>query len=114
MRLLKNYLNLEMTKGDTFSFGVKIYELGQPLEVAEFICKSNFLDLTPKFTKSLNQGITIADSDAQGNYTYRVRIAPDDTGALEIGKYYYAMNIEVNSDVFTILKGVLTLDYNVN
>lgn len=113
MRLLKNDLNLEMTKGDTLSFGVKIYELGQPLEVADFTCKTNFFDSSPIFQKSLGNGVTLADTDAQGNYTYRVRIAPGDTGDLAIGKYYYDFQIKLNSDVFTILKGVLTLDYDV-
>jgi len=113
MRLLKNYLNLEITKGDTLSFGVKIYGIGQALDLAYFTCKTNYDDDTPKFQKSLNNGITLVDSDAQGNYTYMVRVAPEDTENLELGKYYYDLQIEINGDVFTILKGVFTIDYDV-
>lgn len=31
MKMHKNNLNLEITRGDTFSFGVEIYKLGKKL-----------------------------------------------------------------------------------
>lgn len=113
MRLLKNDLNLEMTKGDTLSFGVKIYDLGQNLDSAYFTCRANYYDGAVIFQKSLGSGITLADIDINGSYIYRVRVAPEDTENMSIGKYYYDMQITANGDVFTILKGVLTIDYEV-
>ena len=113
MRMLKNDLNLEMTKGDTLSFGVKIYDLGQELDTAFFTVRANFYNGAVLFQKSLNNGITLADIDVNGSYTYRVRVAPEDTEPLAVGKYYYDMQISLNGDIFTILKGVLTLDYEV-
>jgi len=113
MRMLKNNLNLEMTKGDTLSFGVEIYNLGQNLDAAYFTCKTNYDDEMTVFQKSLGDGITLDNSDESGNYFYKVRIAPEDTENVEVGKYYYDLQIEANSDVFTILKGVLTIDYDV-
>ena len=113
MRMLKNHMNLEMTRGDTLSFGVEIYNLGQNLDSAFFTCKRNHDDEVELFQKTLNDGITL-DSVENGDYFYRVRIAPEDTELIEPGKYYYDLQISVNGDVFTILKGVLTLDFDVS
>lgn len=112
MRMAKNYLNLEMTKGDTLSFGVQIYDLGQNLETAYFTVKTNYDDEQYLLQKSLNNGITL-DHVAGDDYYYVVRLAPADTEALELGKYYYDLQIALNEDVFTILKGVFTLDFEV-
>ena len=112
MRMLKNDLNLEVTRGDTFSFGVEIDSLGQELESAYFTCKNNYDDENYLFQKNLNNGITL-DKVEGGNYFYKVRVAPQDTISLEAGTYYYDFQIEVNDDIFTILKGVLTLSFDV-
>lgn len=113
MRMFKNDLNLEMTKGDTLSFGLEIYNLGQPLNTAYFTCRANYDDGGNIFQKSLNHGITLSSTDEFGNYIYVVRLAPEDTENISVGKYYYDMQIELNGDVFTILKGILTIDYDV-
>ena len=113
MRMNKNQLNLETTKGDTLSFGVEIYNLGQPLEAAFFTCRANYDDGGNIFQKSINNGITLSSTDEFGNYIYVVRVAPEDTENVAPSKYYYDMQIELNGDVFTILKGILTIDYDV-
>lgn len=112
MRMFKNDLNLEMTKGDTFSFGVEIDDLGQALESAYFTVKSNYDDETPLFQKSLSDGIEL-DHVVGNNYFYKVRIAPNDTKNLEPKKYYYDFEINVNNDTFTILKGILDIEFDV-
>lgn len=38
-----------------------------------------------------------------------VRIAPEDTQNLSPGQYYYDLEVGANGDVFTILRGILTL-----
>lgn len=113
MKMLKNDLNLEFTRGDTFSFGVRLYELGQELDGAKFTCKQNFDDESPLFQKTLNNGVTLEKIDLD-DYIYKVRVAPGDTQSLNPGKYYYDFQIEVNGDIFTILKGVLTLEFDVS
>ena len=113
MRMLKNNLNLEMTKGDTLSFGVEIYGLGQNLDTAYFTCKKNYDSNVNIFQKSLNNGITLDRHDESGNYFYKVRLAPEDTTNLEVGKYYYDFQISCNGDIFTIMKGIFTFDYDV-
>lgn len=112
MRMLHNNLNLEITKGDTLSFGIKLYKINQPLDVARFTCKTNFEDTENIFQKSIDNGITLDHVEGE-DYYYKVRIAPEDTEDLELGKYYYDLQIEINGDVFTIMKGIFTLDYDV-
>lgn len=104
-----NDINLKMTKGDTFSFGFEIEGLGsQTLQSAYLTVKNNYDDATALFQKSLNNGIT-----TENNEVYKVRIAPADTSSLDVGNYYYDVQISINGDVFTIMKGILALEFNV-
>ncbi len=112
MKMFKNNLNLEMTKGDTLSFGVQIVDLGQEIETAYFSVKNNFDDTTPIFQKTLGNGIELDHIDGD-DYYYKVRVSPLDTKDLEPKKYYYDLEINVNSDTFTILKGILDVTYDV-
>lgn len=111
MRMFKNNLNLETTKGDTLTFGVAIIDLGQEVDSAYFTVKNNYDD-DPLFQKSLNNGIDLDHIEGQ-DYYYRVRIAPSDTENLEPKKYYYDFEISVNGDRFTILKGILDIEFDV-
>lgn len=113
MKVLKNDLNLEMTRGDTLSFGMEIYAIGQALDTAYFTCKNNYDDETPLFQLSIGHGITLDSYDEDGNYFYKVRIDPVDTQDLLDKKYYYDIQIGVNQDIFTIAKGILTIEYDV-
>lgn len=112
MRMFKNNLNLEMTKGDTFSFGIEIVELGQALDSAYFTCKENYDDETPVFQKSLLNGIVL-DHIEGNNYYYDIRIAPEDTQNIEPKKYYYDLEINIDNDTFTIAKGILDVSFDI-
>lgn len=101
------YRNITMTRGDTLAFGVEIEGLNQDLETAYFTCRESY-EGEIVFQKSLNNGISKVD-DGQ----YRVRVAPSDTEDLEAGKYYYDLELGVNDDVFTILKGILEIENDV-
>ena len=58
------------------------------------------------FEKSLGHGITIVDYDEANDIRkYAVRIAPYDTKDLQPGTYFYDVQIAVNGDVFTIMRG---------
>ena len=102
--------NFEMVKGDTFSIGIEIEfdESPQQLDTAYFTCKS-IINNEMCFQKSLGDGISFVKSDGNKIY-YRVRVEPSDTKGLERGKYYYDLQINVNSDTYTILKGILTIE----
>lgn len=112
MRMFKNNLNLEMTKGDTLSFGVEVIDLGQEIEEAYFTVKNNYDDEDFVFQQSLGNGINL-DKVEGNNYYYTVRIAPENTENIEPKKYYYDLEIRINDDVFTILKGILDIEFDV-
>lgn len=99
---------LKMVRGDTFAFGIE-YEFDdeskQDLDTCYFSCKLNADDEEYIFQKSIGDGISKA-----GDNQYRVRVAPSDTSDIEIGKYYYDLQIGLNGDIHTILKGVLVVE----
>ena len=102
---------ITMVRGDTLSFGVELVDReGNPLDVetAFFTCKKNYTDEGNVFKKSIGSGITRMDA---GQYT--VRVAPEDTASIEAGKYFYDFQVGLNSDVFTIMKGVLNIEHDI-
>lgn len=100
--------NLKMVRGDTLAFGVEIEGLEEDLDTAYFSCKINYDDNSYVFQKTLGNGITKVETGK-----YRVRVAPADTSSLEAGQYYYDLQIGVNGDIYTILRGVLKIEYDV-
>lgn len=104
---------IRMVRGDTLSFGIQIMdESGEPfsqdLDYVYFTCNSNDAINKYLFMKSLNDGIT---KDSQGKYI--VRVAPDDTKYAKAGKYFYELEIGLNGDVYTVMRGVLELQQDV-
>lgn len=106
MNACKN-MNLSMVRGDTLAFSFEIEGIDS-LDTAYFSCKANADDDTYVFQKSLSDGISVVTAGK-----YRVRVAPEDTSNIEIGSYYYDLEIGVNSDIYTILKGVLKVEQDV-
>lgn len=102
--------DFEAIKGDTLAFGIEIEfdESPQQLDSAYFTCK-NVLNNEICFQKSLGDGISYVKQDGNKLY-YRVRVEPSDTKGLELGRYYYDLQINENEDIYTILKGILTIE----
>lgn len=98
---------IRLTRGDTLSFGFEIEGVSD-IDTAYFTCKKDINDTVNLFKKSLGDGITKTDEG------YILRVAPADTKDAEIGKYFYDLQIGVNNDIFTVLKGVLELTYDVS
>lgn len=101
--------DFDIVKGDTFSIGIEIEfdESPQQLDSAYFTCKS-IINNEMCFQKSLGDGISYVKQDGNKLY-YRVRVEPGDTKVLEPGNYYYDLQICENEDIYTILKGILTI-----
>ena len=100
-------LNLCMVRGDTLAFAFEVEGITN-LDTAYFSCKANADDEEYVFQKSLNDGISLVEAGK-----YRVRVAPEDTQNIEIGSYFYDLEIGKNSDIYTILKGVLKVEQDV-
>ena len=100
---------ITMTRGDTLSFGLYVMGLGdQDLETAFFTCKSNRSDDVNVFKKALGAGISKYDDEK-----YVVRVAPEDTKNVEAGKYFYDLEIGLNGDTFTVMKGIIEITQDV-
>lgn len=105
MNYYKN--DIRHVKGDTFSSALVIENLEQDLDTAYFTCRDSLNDNSEVlFVKSLDNGITEVEYDAENDIRkYAIRVAPEDTENLQSGTYYYDLELGVNSDIFTIMKG---------
>ena len=103
--------NISMIRGDTFSFN---FVINEEVVNAFFTAKKTTRkdDTNYIFKKSLGDGITLVDQD-QGEYTYCVRVAPEDTFNVNEDTYYYDLQINVTDDVYTPLIGRLKITYDV-
>lgn len=106
--------NIEMVKGDTLAFNFQVQGLdgGEPTFI--FTVKEN-PDDNILFTADLNDGITLNSYDANKDVaTYNIRISPAKTRNLDLARYYYDLEMNVNGDVFTLMRGRFTLLYKVS
>lgn len=101
------YLNLNMVKGNTLCFGVKITGV-EELTNVWFSCKKSLNDENYVFQKDTSNGIDLIEDT-----TYRVRVAPEDTRGLETGSYFYDLQIVERGDIYTILQGILTINQEI-
>ena len=110
MNYYKN--DIKHIKGDTFSCGLVVEDLEQNLDTAYFTCRENLNDNSESlFVKSLNNGISLVEYDEENDIRkYAVRLDPNDTKDLQSGTYYYDLEIGVNGDVFTIMKGKFIIE----
>lgn len=108
------YQDIEMIRGDTLAFNFQLQGLGgETPDDITFSCAENYND-EPLFTADLEDGITLEEYNAVNDIaTYSVRIAPVKTVSRELGRYYYDMELRYNNDVITLMRGRLTLLYEV-
>lgn len=102
--------NITMVRGDTLAFNCMVTDENQvpvQLDSAFFTCKKDPAGLVTVFQKSLGNGIIQVDD------LITVRVAPEDTLEADAGLYYYDFVIGSNADVFTILRGVLSIEQDV-
>lgn len=101
-------VNMKMYRGDSMSFIFEIEDNDRELNSAYFTCKNNADDEIPLFQKSLTNGISKLDSGK-----YIVYIAPTDTNMIEAGKYPYDLQISIDDEVYTLIKGYLEVEFDV-
>ena len=109
--------DITMVKGDTMTFGFQIEGLdGSTPDNIIFSCKNKPEDENSIFTCSLSEedGVWIDSEDTDHDIlTYGVRVAPAKTEDVNTGRYFYDLQISVNDDIFTLMKGRLLLEYDV-
>lgn len=108
-------LDLSMVKGDTMSFGFQLQGLeGETPDAVYFACKDKLEDESFIFLKELGDGISLRDYDEDTDtLTYIVRVAPDDTDDIDCGRYFYDLSVHANGDVFTLMKGRISIVWEV-
>jgi len=108
--------DIRMIKNDTLSFGFQLQGLGdQEPESIVFTCKETPEDTDPLFSVSLEDTIDIREYDEDKDiYTIGVRIPPRLTEDIDLGRYYYDLQVSVNGDIITLMKGRLTVEYQIS
>lgn len=102
--------NIKNVRGDTYSIGFKVEGIEQELDNAYFTCRDNLTDeSTILFQKKLDDGITLVD-DTSNIYSYNVRVSPEDTRDIQSGTYYYDLQININEDIFTLMRGLFIIE----
>lgn len=107
---------ITMIRGDSMAFNFQLVGLaGFNITDIKFTCKEHYDDDTPYFMQSLTGGgITQTSYDsATDTTTFCCRVRPDQTANLDPARYYYDLELEVGNDVITLMKGRLTVEYDV-
>ena len=108
MNYYKN--DIRHVRGDTFTHNIYVEGLNQDLESVYFTCRDNLTDESNVlFQKSLGDGITLTDQN-EDIYSNNVRVAPEDTRDIQSGTYYYDLQININEDIFTIMRGKFIIE----
>lgn len=106
--------NIDMVKGDTLAFNFELQGLeGNNPDAITFSCSEHYDD-APLFTADLSDGITLEEyNDEKDIALYSVKIAPNKTESLNLNRYYYDLELKIDEDVITLMRGRLTLLYEV-
>lgn len=102
--------NITMVRGDTLAFNAEVVdENGNAIIVdsADFTCKKKANGNENVFHKALGAGITQTDE------LLTIRVAPQDTKEVDAGRYFYDFQIGVGSDIYTVMRGILTIEQDV-
>ena len=104
--------DISMIRGDTMSFSFQLKGLGgQRPEDIKFTCKETIEDEEPLFTCVLNESITEISYDPDKDLlTYRVRVRPYQTAELDLGRFYYDLELKVNGGIITLMTGRFSLE----
>lgn len=107
--------DISMVRGDTLSFGFQITGLeGERPDDIFFSCKEHLEDDTFIFSISTADGISERSYDAETDtLTYGVRVPPEATEDVAFGKYFYDLQLDINNDVLTLMKGKLSIEWEV-
>lgn len=107
--------DIAMIQGDTCSFAFELQGLqGQRPDSVIFTCKEKVEDEEALFMVSNIDTIDERSYDSSTDtLTYSVRIPPYLTHNVPLGRYFYDLQIALNSDVFTLMTGRLILEHQI-
>ena len=109
--------NIDMVRGDTLAFNFVLGGLGRLEEY-------NALSITFAVAEHYEEAIIFQSTKGDGislekynidkdQAVFSVFVAPRKTESLDTGRYYYDLQIKTNSNTLTLMRGILTLLYDV-
>ena len=110
--------NIDMIRGDTLAFNFQLNGLGSLTEyenlLVTFAVAEHYDDEHIIEVDSENGGITLEEYDTFSDTAlYSVVVSPNLTKTMDLARYYYDLQIKNSSDVITLMRGYLTLLYDV-
>lgn len=105
--------DIDLVRGDTLSFGFELVGLQGATPDFTFTCKDHY-DGDIVFSADNESGISLDNyNEANDTATYTVWIDPNKTKDLELTRYYYDLEMRLDDDVITLMRGRFTLLYDV-
>lgn len=107
--------NIEMVKGDTMMFNFQLVGVGkQDLRNIRFTVRDHYDNDEVLFKCDLDDHITLVDHNKETDTrTYCVRVAPAKTETISIGRYYYDLELNIEDDIYTLMKGHLDITWQI-
>ncbi len=106
-------VDFAMMRGDTFSFDIVLNDV-DPESISSLYFtvkrKDTDSDTDAVIQKSLSNGISKVEGE---DIRYRVRVSPEDTENVAAKKYVYDIQIGVTNDIYTLIKGNLSIEQDV-
>ncbi len=107
------YQDIDMVKGDTLAFNFTVKGLDGAEPTITFTCREHY-DGDTVFNCASGSGIEQVDYDEMNDITtFAVWVDPVKTKDLDLARYYYDLELRLSSDVITLMRGRLTLLYDV-
>lgn len=109
--------NFDMVRGDTLAFNFQLAGLGnrsayEDLYITFAVAEHYDDDLLIESTTE--DGIALEDYDTtKDTATFSVYLAPNKTKTLDLARYYYDLQLKDDNNVITLMRGRLTLVYDV-
>lgn len=109
--------NIDMVRGDNLAFNFQLSGLGKKSAyenlIVTFAIAEHYDDeLLVECTN--NNGIALEKYDATKDIaTFSVFVSPNKTKTLDLARYYYDLQIKDDNNVVTLMRGRLTLVYDV-
>ena len=109
--------NIDMVRGDTLAFNFQLTGLGSKaayedllitFAVAEHYDDEELIEITNE------DGIDLEEYNvAKDTATFSVYLAPNKTKTLDLNRYYYDLQIKDDTNVITLMRGRLTIEWDV-
>jgi len=105
--------NIDMVRGDTLAFNFSVKGLDGVEPNITFTCREHY-DGDVLFNCESSHGIEQVDYDEENDITtFAVWVDPVKTKYLDLARYYYDLELSIGDDVLTLMRGRLTLLYDV-